>query len=81
MSIDKSLVVKDKLKRSRNVLKREERIARLKELEKWEEGRSVFSLPKVAVIKTKRVKTKAAKEEEKPAEGAAAAAPEAKTEK
>ena len=36
------------LVRHRNVLKRDERMARLKEEEKWPEGRSIYGLPKVA---------------------------------
>jgi small basic protein (TIGR04137 family) len=81
MSIDKSLRRKDSLQRARNVLTRGERILRLKDEERWQEGRSPFGLPKVKVVKIKKAK-KAAKEEEKPAEGAAAAAaPAAGTEK
>lgn len=48
MSIDRSLRVKNALTRHRNVLSRAERIDKLKEEEKWEEGRSVLGLPKVA---------------------------------
>ena len=47
----------------RNVLKRYERIKKLQDEEKWEEGRSVFGLPKVKLLKMK-VK-KAAKVPEK----------------
>jgi len=67
MSIDKSLVVKDKLKRSRNVLKRDERIERLVDEERWNEGDSVFGLPKVKVVKVKRGKHKEKKKEEEAA--------------
>ena len=73
MSIDKSLVVKSKLKRSRNVLKRDERIQRLLEEERWNEGDAVFGLPKVKIVKVKRVKQKAKKKEEE--EGAEAVTP------
>lgn len=48
MSLHKSLKRKDTLVRRRNVLSRGERIQRLKEDERWEEGKaSVFGLPKV----------------------------------
>ena len=61
MSIHRSLVSGDRLKRDRNVLSRWERIAQLREEEKWEEGRSVFCLPKVKVTRFKKhKKTKAA---------------------
>ena len=71
MSVHKSLKSRDRLKRQRSVLSRTERIEALAEEEKWEEGDSVFGLPKVRVFKTKR-KTKAKKEKE--GEGAEAAA-------
>jgi small basic protein (TIGR04137 family) len=45
MSTHKSLIAKDKLRRSRNVLKRMERIDVLKERGRWSEGDSVFGLP------------------------------------
>lgn len=67
MSIDKSLKRSGRLKRSRNVLKRDERIARLEYEERWQEGRSPFGLPKVRVLKTvvgKKKKKKAKEEEE-----------------
>ena len=51
MSIDKSLKKRGSLVRARNVLKRHERIDKLKEQEKWTEGQSVFNLPKVRVMK------------------------------
>lgn len=47
MSIHKSLVSKVKLQRSRNVWTRLERIEALKKDSRFEEGRSVFGLPKV----------------------------------
>ena len=75
MSVDKSLRSKDQLKRQRNVLKRSERIEELIKKKEWQEGDSVFALPKVrAFVRRKKVK---AKEEvkEKVAEEAAAAAP------
>jgi small basic protein (TIGR04137 family) len=78
MSIDKSLRRKNSLMRSRNVLKRDERIKVLMNEERWPDGRSPFGLPKVRVLKIAK-KPKKAKEEEKPAEeGAAAPAAEKK---
>jgi len=71
MSMDKSLVSKGKLKRQRSVLTRAERIERLIEEERWEEGRSAFGLPKVKTRVVKRGKKKA---EEAPAEEAAESA-------
>jgi small basic protein (TIGR04137 family) len=73
MSIDKSLRRKNQLARARNVLTRGERIKRLMDEERWQDGRSPYSLPKVKVIKLVVKKAKKAKEEEKP-EGEAAAA-------
>ena len=48
MSVDRSLKIKGALTRHRNVLTRAERIEKLKEQEKWLDGDSVMSLPKVA---------------------------------
>ncbi len=48
MSVDRSLKIKGALTRHRNVLSRTERIEQLKDEEKWQEGDSVFGLPKVA---------------------------------
>ena len=65
VTIDKSLRRKGRLRRSRNVLKRAERITRLEFEDRWEEGQSPFGLPKVRVIKTVvgKKKKKKAKEE------------------
>ncbi len=76
MTIDSSLKRKGRLSRSRNVLKRDERIARLMYEDRWDEKRSPFGLPKVRVIKSalgKKKKKKSAEEEE-----GGAAAPAAK---
>ena len=62
MTIDKSLKRKGRLARSRNVLKRDERIAQLKTEERWTEGRSPVGLPKVRVAKTMVGKKKKKKE-------------------
>lgn len=66
MTIDKSLKSKSRLARSRNVLKREERIAQLQFEENWKDGQSPYGLPKVRVVKTSvgRKKKKKAKEDE-----------------
>lgn len=76
MSIHKSLVSASRLMRQRNVLTRWERIVRLKEEERWDDGRSVFALPKVKTVHHKRHK-KVKKEEaaEKATEGEAAEGP------
>ena len=47
MSLDKSLKSKSMLERHRNVLTRAERIERLKEEMRWQEGGSPYGLPKV----------------------------------
>lgn len=73
MPIDKSLKVKAGAIQNRNVLTRAERIAKLKEQERWQDGGSVLGLPKVRVVKLALKKKKKAKTEEG-AEGAAATA-------
>ena len=81
MSLHKSLVSKAALKRHRNVLTRAERVKRLMDEETWQEGRSIFSLPKVKVrrVKAGGKQKKVDKPTAAAAEGAAAeAAPEAK---
>jgi small basic protein (TIGR04137 family) len=82
MSLHKSLVSKATLKRHRNVLSRAERVKRMMDEETWQEGRSVFSLPKVKIrrIKAGGKQKKVEKAAEAGAEGAAAeAAPAAET--
>lgn len=67
MTIDKSLKTGGRLNRSRNVLKRGERIAQLKFEDRWIEGRSPLGLPKVRVVKTvvgKKKKKKSKEDEE-----------------
>ena len=75
MSIDKSLKMKGKLVRPRNVFTRVERIKILKEEGKWEPTMSVFGIPKVKSVKIKR-KGKSEKKAAK-AEAAAEATPAA----
>ncbi len=80
MTLDKTLKRRGRLSRSRNVLKRDERIAKLREEERWQDGRSPLGLPKVRVLKAASGKKKAKKEKEEEgavAEGAAEAAPAA----
>ena len=75
MSIDKSLSIKDQLKRQRSVLTRNERIEELKKKKLWKEGDSVFGLAKIrALTRKKKAKAKEAPKEGLPAEGAEAAA-------
>jgi len=75
MTMDKSLKVRLGLARARSVLNRAERIQRLKEADRWQEGSSPFGLAKVRVFKLEMKKKKKKKEEgEEGAEGAAAAA-------
>ena len=57
MTIDKSLRVKTGAISNRNVLNRAERIAKLKETERWHEGDSVLGLAKVRVLKLALKKT------------------------
>jgi small basic protein (TIGR04137 family) len=70
MSLDRSLKGANALIRHRNVLKRPERIVRLKEEERWTDGKSVYGLPKVANRKQEIVK---AEKTEVAADGTAAA--------
>ena len=60
MTIDKSLKVKKGVTRSRNVLTRVERIEKMKEMDKWQEGDSPFSLPKTRVYRVVLKKKKKA---------------------
>ena len=84
MSIDKSLKMKGKLVRPRNVFTRIERIKILKGEGKWDPTMSVFGIPKVKSVKIKRKgksEKKAAKAEAAEATPAAAVAPAAGKEK
>ena len=80
MGIHKSLRVKSRLARGRNVLSREERITRLQEEERWTNETSVFRLPKVKArtyAPPKKAESPAKKAEEAEASTAEPAAPEA----
>lgn len=78
MSMDRSLKIKGALTRHRNVLSRAERVEKLLEEERWEDGDDVTGLPKVGHRKMHAAK-KEKKEEETTEEGgeevAAPAAP------
>lgn len=76
VSLDKTLKIRLGSSRSRNVLTRGERIARLQEEDRFAAGRSPFGLPKVRVQKALTGKKK-----KKTAEEGAAPAPAAKGKK
>jgi small basic protein (TIGR04137 family) len=68
MTIDKTLKVRAGMISNRNVLTRAERLAKLKEQDRWQEGSGVLGLPKVRVEKVslkKKKKTKKEDEDEK----------------
>lgn len=58
MSIHKSLKKRSALARARNVLRRDERITRLLDQDRWKEGDSPFGLQKVRVYRLVAKKTK-----------------------
>lgn len=64
MTMDKSLRIRKGSTSARGVLTRAERIAKLQEQERWQEGRSPIGLPKVRVYKMSMKKKKKAKAEE-----------------
>jgi small basic protein (TIGR04137 family) len=78
MTIDKSLKIRKGMIRSRSVLSRGERLAQLKDSERWNDGDSPVGLPKVRVYKLSMKKKKKKKEEEG-TEGAAATPAAGKT--
>ncbi len=63
MTMDKSLRVRKGSASTRGVLTRAERITKLKEQERWQDGRSPLGLPKVRVFKMAMKKKKKAKED------------------
>ncbi len=67
MTIDKSLRMRRGLIRTRNVLTRAERIAKLQETGRWEEGSGVLGLPKTRVVKVSLKKKKKTKKEDEEA--------------
>ena len=72
MTIDRSLRVRKGMLSNRNVLKRAERLEKLKETERWQEGDSVFGLPKVRIEKVALKRKKKAKKVEEETEEIAA---------
>jgi len=64
MTMDNSLKVKAGAIRARNVLTRPERIARLRELDRFDEDASVVGMPKVRVVKVSLKKKKKVKKAE-----------------
>lgn len=75
MSIDKSLKKRGSLVRARNVLKRNERIEKLKEMDRWTEEHGPFNLPKTRVARVVAKKAATKKAEEAGAAAAPAAEP------
>jgi small basic protein (TIGR04137 family) len=73
MTIDKSLRVRAGLVRNRSVLTRAERLAKLKDADRWSEGDPPVGLPKVRVQKLSLKKKKKVKKEEETAEPTAGA--------
>ena len=64
MTMDQSLKVKAGAIKSRNVLTRAERVARLKQIDKFDEEMSIVGMPKVRVPKVSLKKKKKVKKEE-----------------
>ena len=64
MTIDKSLKIQRGLIKNRNVLTRVERLTKLQEDGRWNEGDSIFGLPKVRVQKVSLKKKKKVKKPE-----------------
>ena len=64
MSLDKSLRRASRLVRARNVYTREERIARLQEIEKWTDDMSPLGMPKVRIVRTVSGRKKKKKEKD-----------------
>jgi len=64
MTIDKSLKIRRGGTGNRSVLTRMERLEKLKETDRWQEGDSPFGLPKVRVRKLQMKKKKKKKEED-----------------
>ena len=77
MSLHRSLLAGHRTGRHRNVLTREERIAKLEEDGRWDEsGSSIFGLPKVRSIKPVAGKKAKKKDDEATAEAGAEGAVE-----
>ncbi len=68
MTMDRSLKVQAGAIKTRNVLTRAERVARLKELDRFDEDASIVGMPKVRVVKVslkKKKKVKKAEDDDK----------------
>ena len=76
MTIDRSLRVRKGMLSNRNVLKRAERLEKLKETERWQEGDSIFGLPKVKIQKVALKRKKKVKKLDDADEAATEAAPD-----
>ena len=76
MTIDRSLRVRKGMLSNRNVLKRAERLEKLKETERWKEGDSIFGLPKVKIEKVALKRKKKVKKLEDTDEAATEATPD-----
>ena len=76
MTIDRSLRVRKGMLSNRNVLKRAERLEKLKETERWQEGDSIFGLPKVKIQKVALKRKKKVKKVDEADEAATEAAPD-----
>lgn len=64
MTIDKSLKIKAGSAKTRNVLTRPERLAKLVDDDRWKEGDPVYGIPKVRVVKISMKKKKKVKKED-----------------
>lgn len=64
MTMDRSLKVQAGAIKTRNVMTRAERVARLKELDRFDEDASIVGMPKVRVVKVSLKKKKKVKKEE-----------------
>ena len=78
MSIHPSLTISEKDKKTRSVLKRIERIKQMQEKGNWNQGDSVYGLPKIKTLRIKIKKEKVEKAATATEEGAAAPAAGAK---
>ena len=70
MTIDKSLKIKAGSVKSRNVLTRPERLMKLIEVDRWQDGDPIYGMPKVldqkiSLKKKKKVKTEEPKDAKK----------------
>ncbi len=74
MSLHPSLRISDKDKKQRSLLKRTDRLKKIIEKKQWNEGRSVFGLPKLITVRMKVKKDKVEKAATTEAAGTAAPA-------